>query len=312
MNSSAKILICVVGPTAIGKTAMAIEMALHYNCEIISADSRQFYREMSIGTAVPSEIELQTVKHHFIHNLSIADEYSVGKFEKEALTKLDELFLVSDYAILVGGSGLYVDAVLKGFDELPDVDPKIRKQLNQDLEINGIERLQQQLKELDPTYFSRVDIANPQRVIRALEICIGTGKPYSSFLNNKENSRNFVPILIGLTAERSLLYDRINNRVDLMFDAGLMEEAKKLYPFRSNNALMTVGYREIFDFIDGKISLANSIEEIKKNTRRFAKRQMVYFKKNSKIEWFEYNVARDKILNYIDSKILEIKNNTTS
>ncbi len=311
MSAKKKIVICVVGPTAIGKTSMAITLARHYKCEIISADSRQFFREMKIGTAVPSDEELQSAKHHFIHSLSIDDDYSVGKFEKEALTKLDKLFLVNDFAILVGGSGLYIDAVLRGFDEFPEVDPTIRINLNKELDNFGVENLQLKLKELDIKYFNIVDISNPQRLVRALEICIGTGKPYSSFLKKKRNSRKFEVIMIGLFAERPLLNEKINLRVDRMLDEGLFGEAKNLYEFKDRNALMTVGYREIFDAIDGKQSMENAIEEIKKNTRRFAKRQMVYFKKNLNIQWFDHTISKNEIFHHIDAKIDDIQNSKT-
>lgn len=298
-----KFLITVVGPTAIGKTAMAIEMANHFNCEIISCDSRQFFREMTIGTAVPSEMELSAAKHHFIHNKSIFENYTVGDFEKEALVKLDELFKNNDFSVLVGGSGLYVDAILKGFDEFPEVDPKIREMLTTDYEKSGIEYLQKRLKEIDPDYYNSVDTGNPQRMIRALEVSIGSGKPYSSFLNIKKNSRPFIPIVIGLEADREVMYDRINRRVDIMMNHGLMAEAKALYPHKALNALQTVGYRELFSYLDGEIPPDFAVQEIKKNTRRFAKRQMTWFKKNQSVKWFDFQTNPNEIVSYIEKQI---------
>ena len=296
-------LITIVGPTAIGKTSLSIEIANYFNTEIISSDSRQFYREMTIGTAVPSEDELNQVPHHFIQNLSIHDPYSVGQFEKDAITKLNKLFKKHNVVVMVGGSGLYVDAVLKGLDKFPDVDPKIRKDLKSKLAENGIDFLQEQLKRLDLETFQKIDIENHQRVIRALEICIGTGKPFSSFLTAKNTSRNFIPIKIGLKAERSIIYDRINKRVDIMMEQGLLNEAKKLIKYKNLNALQTVGYKELFLYIENKISFETAIEEIKKNTRRFAKRQLTWLRKDEEIIWFNHNEDRNKIIEYINEKI---------
>ena len=297
-NSNKKYVISVVGTTAIGKTALGIKLAKHFNAEIISADSRQFFKEMKIGTAVPDDDELQAAKHHFIQNLSIFDKYSVGDFEKDTLEKIAELHQKHDVVILLGGSGLYVDAVLKGLDYFPEVAPEIREGLKNSLENNGITYLQNQLKELDELAYKTITIDNPQRLIRALEICIGSGKPYSSFLNKKKGNRNFTPIKIGLTADREIIYDRINRRVDLMVDAGLIDEAKKLYPNKELNALQTVGYRELFNYFDGEFTLEFAISEIKKNTRRFAKRQITWFKRDKKIKWFDYLDDISKIANY--------------
>lgn len=297
-----KYLITVIGPTAIGKTALAIEIAQHYKCEIISADSRQFFKEMAIGTAVPSKDELEAARHHFIQNISIFDDYTVGDFEREAITKLDELFRNSDYAVMVGGSGLYIDAVLKGFDDFPDIDPSIRKVLIAEYEKNGIEYLQQELQRLDPVHYEKVAKENPQRLMRALEVCIGSGKPYSSFLNIKKNSRNFTPIVIGLDADREVMYNRINQRVDIMVESGLIEEARELYPDKKLNALQTVGYRELFSYFDGEFTLDFAIEEIKKNTRRFAKRQMTWFKRNEAARWFDFKTPLPEIINYIETQ----------
>ena len=298
-----KILISVVGPTAIGKTSLAITLANQYHTEIISADSRQFYKELKIGTAVPSNEELNTAPHHFIQNKSIFDHYSVGDFEKEALTLLDSLFKTHDQVILVGGSGLYVDAVTKGLDDFPDVPPRFRDKLNKTFEKKGIKALQDQLKLLDTNYYNNVDLDNPHRLIRALEICLGTGRPYSSFLGKKAIKRPFHTVTIGLTADREIIYERINQRVDIMMANGLLEEARKVYPHKGLNALQTVGYKELFNYFDGIWSLDFAISEIKKHTRRFAKRQLTWYKKNTDIMWF--NIADDplKIIKEIDKKI---------
>jgi tRNA dimethylallyltransferase len=304
-----KYLITIVGPTAIGKTALSIELAKHYNCEIISCDSRQFFKEMSIGTAVPSPEELASANHHFIQNKSILDTYTVGDFEKEALLKIEELHKKNDYVVLVGGSGLYVDAIWKGFDDFPTIDPSIREKVNLNYEKLGIEYLQSQLKLLDPNYFKNITIdnpqtlQNPQRMMRFVEVCIGTGKPYSSFLNHKKNNRNFVPISIGLEAERSVIYDRINQRVDIMVKEGLVEEAKALYNQRELNALQTVGYRELFSYFEGEFTLAFSIDEIKKNTRRFSKRQLTWLKRKENTKWFDYLTERNEIIKHIQNQI---------
>ena len=302
-----KYLITIVGPTAIGKTSWSIILANYFNCDIISCDSRQFFKEMTIGTAVPSTSELAAAKHYFIQNKSIFENYTVGDFEKEAITKLDELFLTNDYAILVGGSGLYVDAILKGFDEFPEIDPIIRLEVNANYEKLGIGYLQQKLQVLDLEYYNTLaqenpqTLQNPQRMMRFVEVCLGSGKAYSSFLNQKQNSRNFTPILIGLEADRKIIYDRINKRVDIMMSEGLLTEAKKLYPNKDLNALQTVGYRELFSYFDLEISLEFAIEEIKKNTRRFSKRQLTWFKRNEKIKWFDFESSVQKVIAYINS-----------
>jgi len=266
MNS----LITIVGPTAIGKTALSIQLAQHFNSHIISCDSRQFYKEMSIGTAVPDLNELASAEHHFIQNRSIFQDYNVGSFERDALIKLDELFLKNNTQIMVGGSGLYVDAVLKGLDYFPDIHPDIRTQLSNRLEKEGIEVLQEELKKLDLETYNTITIDNPHRLTRALEICLGTGKTYSSFKNKPKTPRNFQSIKVGLNADREIIYDRINQRVDIMIANGLLEEAKSVYPNKSLNALQTVGYRELFQYFDGNWTLDFAISEIKKNTRRFA------------------------------------------
>ena len=303
MSLNNKYVISVVGTTAIGKTALGIKLAKYFNAEIISADSRQFFKEMNIGTAVPSKEELESVKHHFIQNLSIFDNYSVGDFEKDALLKIEELHKKSNVVILLGGSGLYIDAVLKGLDYFPKVAPEIRVELKKSLENNGLSFLQNQLKELDIVSYNTIAIDNPQRLIRALEICIGSGKAYSSFLNKKTGNRNFISIKIGLTADREIIYDRINRRVDIMMENGLLAEAEKLIPHKKLNALQTVGYKELFKFFDKEFTLEFAISEIKKNTRRFAKRQITWFKRDSEIVWFDYLENISKITNYLNDKI---------
>ena len=293
---TANLLITIVGPTAIGKTALSIRLAQHFNTEIISCDSRQFFKEMAIGTAVPSEEELQAAPHHFIQNRSIFDAYNVGDFERDALKKLDELFKTNNVVIMVGGSGLYVDAVLKGLDHFPKVAPEIRETLNAQLKTNGLKHLQEQLKELDLETYETIALENPQRVIRALEVCIGSGKAYSHFKNKPKAPRNFTAIKIGLQADRPVIYSRINQRVDHMIREGLIEEARKVYPHQQLNALQTVGYRELFSFFDGKISKEFAIQEIKKNTRRFAKRQLTWFRKDDAIRWFDYTTPFETLV----------------
>ncbi|WP_299123581.1 tRNA (adenosine(37)-N6)-dimethylallyltransferase MiaA [uncultured Tenacibaculum sp.] len=296
-------LITIVGATAIGKTALSIKLAQHFGCDIISCDSRQFYKEMSIGTAVPDADELASATHHFIQNRSIFEDYSVGQFEKDTLAKLDELFQKNPIQIMVGGSGLYVDAALKGLDYFPDVDPNIRVNLTKELEEKGIESLQNQLKGLDTETYNSIALDNPHRLIRALEICIGTNNTYSSFKNKPKTPRNFQSIKIGLTADREIMYNRINQRVDIMINNGLMEEAKELYPHKKLNALQTVGYRELFEYFDGNFTKEFAIEEIKKNTRRFAKRQGTWFRKDKNIIWFDFQDDTQHIIQEIENKI---------
>ena len=282
-----KTLIVIAGPTAIGKTELAIKIAQHFQTEIISADSRQFYREMEIGTAKPSAEELSAAKHHFINSLSIKDEFSVGDFEIAALGTLDTIFKKNNFAVLVGGSGLFIKAVTDGFDALPGSEASVRKELNLLLETEGIVPLQKKLNELDPEYYTEVDLNNPQRIIRALEVCLSSGKPFSSFRTKTQQTRHFNILKIGLNTSREELYRRINSRVDEMVTAGLIEEVRNLLPYRKLNALNTVGYSEIFDYLDGMISLEQAIENIKQNTRRFAKRQLTWFRKDEEIKWFE-------------------------
>lgn len=302
-------LITIIGPTAIGKTALSIKLAQHFNCDIISCDSRQFFKEMEIGTAVPSKEELEAAKHHFIQNKSIFEKYSVGDFETEALQKLDELFKTNNIQVMVGGSGLYVNAVLEGFDEFPDIDASVREKINKKYDELGIDFLQTELKKLDAEYYQKLEkenpqtLVNPQRMKRFVEVCMGTGKPYSSFLGKRSIKRNFVPIIIGLQADREIMYNRINQRVDVMIKNGLLEEVKKLYPHKELNALQTVGYRELFDYFDNKTSLEFAIEEIKKNTRRFAKRQITWFKRTENVNWFDYKTDVSEIISTIKNEV---------
>ncbi|WP_422348212.1 tRNA (adenosine(37)-N6)-dimethylallyltransferase MiaA [Flagellimonas sp.] len=305
MNS--KTLIAVVGPTAIGKTALGIHLAQHFNTEILSADSRQFFKEMRIGTAVPSKAELNTVPHHFIQHKSIKEPYSVGDFERNALTKLEELFQSKDVAVMVGGSGLYVDAVVQGLDEFPKVNPSIRDFLNKKLETEGLEALQSELKSKDVKYYQMVDLGNPHRLIRALEVCITSGKPYSSFLKQKKDIRPFQTLYVGIQADREVIYNRINERVDIMMEHGLLEEAKTLYPHKHLNALQTVGYRELFEYFDGEVDLDFAISEIKKNTRRFAKRQLTWLRKNENILWVDFDTDIKEISKKINIELKRIQ-----
>jgi tRNA dimethylallyltransferase len=299
----AKTLISVVGPTAIGKTKLAIALAKEYQTSIISADSRQFFKEMKIGTAVPSLEELSTVPHYFIQHKSILELYSVGDFERDAIAIIEKLFQNNEVIVMVGGSGLYIDAVAKGLDNFPEVNPEIRINLNDKLEKEGIIALQEELKLTDPSYYKKVDSQNPHRLIRALEICIGTGKPYSSFLDKKKSKRPFEIITVGVEADRELIYDKINQRVDAMMNEGLLEEVKTLLPYKHLNALQTVGYKELFMYFEDRCTLEFAISEIKKNTRRFAKRQLTWFRKNDSTIWMPHNAPIPMILE-------KIKNNT--
>ena len=305
-------LVTIIGPTAIGKTALSIALAQHFGCDIISCDSRQFFKEMKIGTAVPSDEELAAAPHYFIQNKSIFESYSVGDFEQEALAKLDELFQKNNIQIMVGGSGLYVEAVLKGFDDFPDIDDSIRDEINTKFDDLGIEYLQQQLQELDSKYYNKLSVENPQtlqnpqRMKRFVEVCLGTGKPYSSFIGKRKNVRDFTPIIIGLEADREVMYNRINQRVDIMLNEGLLAEAQSLCPNKYLNALQTVGYRELFDYFDKKTTLEFAIEQIKMNTRRFAKRQITWFKRTENVSWFDYMTVRKEIITTIESKIQKL------
>ena len=307
MSTNQNTLITIVGPTAIGKTALSIQLANAFSASIISCDSRQFFKEMTIGTAVPEPKELAAAKHYFIQNRSVFDSYNVGEFERDALEKLEALFKENPIQIMVGGSGLYVDAVLNGLDYFPEVNPKIREALLLKLENEGIEVLQKQLKELDLETYKLIAIDNPHRIMRALEVCIGSGIPYSTFKNKPKKQRNFNNIKIGLNADREIIYNRINQRVDAMIDNGLIEEAKTLYAHKELNALQTVGYRELFSFFDGNFTKEFAISEIKKNSRRFAKRQLTWFKRDKNTLWFDYLTDKLIIASKISEKINKLK-----
>ena len=281
-----KFLLVIAGPTAVGKTSVSIQVAKQLRTEIISADSRQFYREMSIGTAKPSADQLAAVPHHFISHLSIHDNYNAGKFEQDALALLNRLFLHHDVVVLVGGSGLFIKAVLEGFDAIPPADDTVHRNLLKVYDGEGITALQILLQQLDPVYYEKVDLNNPRRLIRALTVSISSGKPFSSFRKSKQVERNFIPVKVGLQLERKELIHRINHRADEMIQHGLLEEAKELFPHRHLPALQTVGYQELFDFLEGKISFDEAVELIKKNTRDYAKRQMTWFRKEKDMHWF--------------------------
>jgi tRNA dimethylallyltransferase len=296
-----KKLISIVGPTGIGKTNLSIKLAKHFNTEIISSDSRQFYKEMKIGTAVPSNSELAEAKHHFIQSRSIFEDYNVGDFEQDAIKLLELGFQEKEWMVMVGGSGLYVDAVVDGLDDFPKVDPMVRTELKSEMDAKGIAHLQKKLFALDPVTYHRIDLQNKQRLIRALEISIGTGHPFSKFWSTNKKKRNFQTIKIGIDAEREIVYERINRRVDLMITEGLVQEARALYVHKNLNALQTVGYKELFAHFDGDLSLEEAITEIKKNTRRFAKRQGTWFRKDNSIKWFNYQTEINEIIKYLEN-----------
>jgi len=297
---SNKTLIVVVGPTAIGKTALSIVLAQHFSTEIISADSRQFFKEMEIGTAKPSAEERSAATHHFIDSHHIDTLFSIGDFESEVLKLTAKLFEDHETLIMAGGSGLYVDAVCNGLDQLPETDLNVREELNTLLMTHGIAEIRKQLEQADPEYYAKVDQFNPQRMIRGLEFFLSTGEKFSGYMTNHRKSRPFKVIKIGLNTDRAILYDRINNRVDLMMNNGLLEEVKQLIPYRDLNALKTVGYTELFNYLDGTITLDEAIDKIKQNTRRFAKRQLTWFRKDDQIRWFEPNEDL-AVINYLES-----------
>ena len=299
-----KTLVAVVGPTAIGKTSWSIELAKHYNTEIISTDSRQFYREMKIGTAVPTEDELKSVPHHFIQHLSIFQPWSVGDFEREALKLLDKSFANQDMILATGGSGLYLKALCEGLDEFPAIQSGIRESLNKRYEEGGLEWLQKELEEGDPEYYKIVDLQNPHRLIRALEVLYSSGKPFSSYLNQPKKERSFQTVYLGLKADREELYNRIELRVDQMIKKGLVTEAEKLLQHKELSALQTVGYQEIFQYLDGKWDLEKAVEEIKKNTRRYAKRQMTWFRKIKDILWIDYDEDLGRVIKKVDDLLM--------
>lgn len=301
-HGSNKTLIVVVGPTAIGKTALSIVLAQHFATEIISADSRQFFKEMEIGTAKPSAEELSAATHHFINSHHIDTLFSIGDFEAEVLQLTANLFENRETLIMVGGSGLYIDAVCNGLDQLPDTDLNVREELNTLLMTHGIAEIRKQLEQADPEYYAKVDQFNPQRMIRGLEFFLSTGEKFSGYMTNNRKSRPFNVVKIGLNTDRALLYDRINSRVDLMMKNGLLKEVQQLTPYRDLNALKTVGYTELFNYLDGTITLEEAIDKIKQNTRRFAKRQLTWFRKDDQIHWFEPNEDL-AVINYLENTL---------
>jgi tRNA dimethylallyltransferase len=297
-----KTLIILLGPTGVGKTDLSIELAKYYNTEIISCDSRQIYKEMCIGTAVPDRQTLETVPHHFIRSHSIHDYYNASKFETEVLEKLELLFQKKEVIIMTGGSMMYIDALCKGIDDLPEVDDELRRSLMLRMETEGIESLRNELKYHDPVYYSEVDLRNPKRILHALEICLMTGKPYSTFRTNQTRVRPFKIIKLGLNRDREVLYNRINQRVDSMFNEGLEQEARSLYVFRDLNSLNTVGYRELFDYFDGKITMEEAKEKIKANSRKYARKQLTWFRHDPEITWFTPKM-KDEIITYVNLQL---------
>jgi tRNA dimethylallyltransferase len=306
-----KTLIVLTGPTGIGKTTIGIKIAQYFNTEIVSSDSRQIFKELRIGTAVPTKNELAAVKHHFIHSHSVTENYNASRYETEAIQLLDNLFQQKNIVVLVGGSMLYIDAICKGIDIMPDVDPEIRNSLKAQIEKEGLESLRLQLKKQDHDYYKVVDLKNPARIIHALEIYLMTGKPYSSFRSNPNKKRPFSIIKIGLNTDRKILHNRINKRVDLMIEEGLEAEAKLVYPQKHLNSLNTVGYRELFAYFDGEISKEKAIELIKRNSRRYARKQLTWFRKDKKMRWFEPNQT-EGIIEYIESLTINKHQNSNN
>jgi len=296
-----KTLIILLGPTGVGKTDLSIELARYYHTEIISCDSRQIYKEMSIGTAVPDPQILASIPHHFIRSHSIHDYYNASKFEIEVLERLELLFQKKEVVLMTGGSMMYIDAVCKGIDDLPEVDEELRRSLMDRLESEGIESLRNELRFHDPVYYSEVDLRNPKRILHALEICLMTGCPYSTFRTNQQKERPFKIIKLGLNLDREVLYNRINQRVEKMFNEGLEQEARNLYPFRHLNSLNTVGYRELFDCFDGKMTLTEAKEKIKANSRKYARKQLTWFRRDPEITWFTPEM-KDEIIAFANQQ----------
>lgn len=293
-----KTLIVITGPTAVGKTALCLDIAKHFGIPIINADSRQIYRELKIGTAAPTEDQLRQVRHYFVGTLALTDYYSASMYEEQVMQLLGELFQSSDYALLTGGSMMYIDAVCNGIDDIPTVDDKTRNALKQRLADEGLDALCEQLRELDPEHYEVVDRKNPRRVVHALEICLMTGRTYTSFRTNARKERPFRIIKIGLTRDREVIYNRINQRVDDMMQAGLLDEARSLYHLRHLNALNTVGYKEMFTYLDGTWTLDEAIERLKGNTRRYARKQLTWYKRDPEMTWFSPD-DKQLILNHI-------------
>jgi tRNA dimethylallyltransferase len=297
-----KTLIVLTGPTGVGKTDLSIKIAQLYNTEIISCDSRQIFKEMKIGTAVPEQIYLDTIPHHFIQTLSVKDYYNASKFEFDVLEKLKTLFTTYNQVVMTGGSMMYIDAVCKGIDDLPTVDPELRKQLLEQYESEGLDNLRMQLKKIDPNYYNTVDLKNPKRILHALEIFYMTGKPFSSLRTNKKKKRDFSIIKIGLNRDRTELYNRINERVELMVEDGLVDEARNLYKFRELNTLNTVGYRELFSHFDGDFTYEEAIEKIKANTRKYARKQLTWFRRDEEMNWFHPDES-EQVFKFLNKKI---------
>lgn len=297
-----KTLIVILGPTGVGKTDLSINIANHFKTEISSSDSRQVYRELSIGTAVPEKEQLETVKHHFIHSHSIHDYFSSWECEQQTIELLSKLYKEKNEVLLVGGSMMYIDAICNGIDDIPTIDPKLRKEVMEQYKKQGLEYMQMQLKQLDPDFYNQVDLKNAKRVIHAVEICLMTGKPYSELRTNSKKHRDFNIVKIGLNRDRAELYDRINRRVDLMIEEGLIEEAKSVFKYRHYNSLNTVGYKELFEYFEGNISLEEAIELIKRNSRRYAKRQLSWFRRDEEINWFHPNQEQE-IIKYLEQQI---------
>lgn len=302
MTTNTKRLIVVVGATASGKTDLSVTLARHFNCPILSTDSRQVYKGLNIGTAYPSEEQLQTVEHHFIAELDLTQDFNCGEYEKAALERLEALFEHHDTIVAVGGSGLYIKALCEGMDDLPDADAALRESLTARLAAEGVESLAAQLAELDPEYYAVVDRQNPARVMRALEVCLTSGRRYSELRKGGSKPRNFEIVKVGIDMPREVLYDRINRRVDLMLEAGLEAEARSVLPYRHCNSLRTVGYAEMFDYFDGKITKEEAVELIKRNSRRYAKRQITWFGRDNSIKWFAPNQT-EKIVEYLENQI---------
>lgn len=301
-----KTLIVIAGATGSGKTDLSIAIAQHYAAPIISTDSRQFYRGIPIGTAQPDKEQLQAVEHHFIASHDLKQDFNCGAYEQEALARLEQLFLKHDYVVAVGGSGLYIKALCEGMDSLPEADMALREELQQQLKSEGVDAMAERLRELDPAYYEVVDRKNPARVVRALEVCLQTGKPYSSLRTGERRERPFNIVKIATDMDRAVLYERIDRRVDIMIEQGLEQEARAVYHLRELNSLQTVGYREMFDYFDGTISLEEAIELIKRNSRRYAKRQMTWLRRDEEFAWFN-PAEREKIIEYIDTKVCELK-----
>ncbi|MCL3781589.1 tRNA (adenosine(37)-N6)-dimethylallyltransferase MiaA [Prolixibacteraceae bacterium JC049] len=295
-------LIVILGPTGVGKTDLSIDIAKKYNTDIVSSDSRQVYKELNIGTAVPEPHYLEQVKHHFIQHLSVLDYYSASRFEESAMELLTELFKSKQAVVVSGGSMLYIDSLCNGIDELPTVDPELRKELIERFENEGLEPLRRELKHLDPAYYDKVDLKNPKRILHALEICYMTGKPFTELRTNIKKERPFKIIKLGLNRDREELYERINLRVDLMLEQGLEEEARSVYQHKANNSLNTVGYKELFDYFDGTIDKEEAIRLIKRNSRRYARKQLSWFRRDDSVNWFHPEES-EKIFDFLDKEI---------